>query len=308
MYAIMEFNNFRYVWFDDNIIEWDQARVPLMTHALHYGTSVIEGIRAYNSNNLYIFRLEDHIKRLLNSARIYSINIKYDLEHIINAILEVIRKNKINVSCYIRPIGFVGFHGIDLNVTMDSPAHLAIMVFRFEQYLNAKGIRVCISSWRRINDPSIPPLAKAGGNYLNSVLATQECKRNNYDEAILLDLHGNVSEAPGENIFIVRNNKLYTPPISSGVLEGITRDTAIKLARDLGYEVVERVIPRTELYISDEIFVTGTAAEITPVISIDNILINDGKEGPITKSIRDRYGKCVRRELEEYKHWLIPVW
>ncbi len=304
----MEFNNFRYVWFDNNIIEWEEAKVPLMTHALHYGTSVIEGIRAYKSDNLYIFRLEDHIRRLLNSAKVYSINIKYSLEEITNAIINLLRKNEINVSCYIRPIGFVGFHGIDLNVTLNSPAHLAIMVFRFEQYLNSNGIRVCISSWRRISDPSTPPLAKAGGNYLNSVLATQECKRNNYDEAIMLDLYGNVSEAPGENIFIVRNNKLYTPPLSSSVLEGITRDTAIRLAKDLGYEVIERPIPRTELYISDEIFVTGTAAEITPIISVDNVLINNGKEGPITSSIREKYRKCVRGELAEYKQWLTRVW
>jgi len=304
----MEFNNFRYVWFDNNIIEWEEAKVPLMTHALHYGTSVIEGIRAYKSDNLYIFRLEDHIRRLLNSAKVYSINIKYSLDEIVNAVINLLRKNEINVSCYIRPIGFVGFHGIDLNVTLNSPAHLAIMVFRFEQYLNSNGIRVCISSWRRISDPSTPPLAKAGGNYLNSVLATQECKRNNYDESIMLDLYGNVSEAPGENIFIVRNNKLYTPPLSSSVLEGITRDTAIRLAKDLGYEVIERPIPRTELYISDEIFVTGTAAEITPIISVDNVLINNGKEGAITSSIREKYRKCVRGELEEYKQWLTQVW
>jgi branched-chain amino acid aminotransferase len=304
----MEFNNFRYVWFDNNIIEWEEAKVPLMTHALHYGTSVIEGIRAYKSDNLYIFRLEDHIRRLLNSAKVYSINIKYSLDEIANAVINLLRKNEINVSCYIRPIGFVGFHGIDLNVTLNSPAHLAIMVFRFEQYLNSNGIRVCISSWRRISDPSTPPLAKAGGNYLNSVLATQECKRNNYDESIMLDLYGNVSEAPGENIFIVRNNKLYTPPLSSSVLEGITRDTAIRLAKDLGYEVIERPIPRTELYISDEIFVTGTAAEITPIISVDNVLINNGKEGAITSSIREKYRKCVRGELEEYKQWLTQVW
>ena len=305
----MEFNNFKYVWFDGEVIEWEEAKVPLMTHALHYGTSVIEGIRAYASNdNLYIFRLREHMKRLRDSAKVYSINIRYDLDDMIKAVINIVRENKAKISCYIRPIGFVGFHGIDLNVTDSSPAHLAIMVFRFEQYLNANGIRVCISSWRRISDPSIPPLAKAGGNYLNSVLATQECKRNGYDEAILLDTNGNISEAPGENIFIVRDNIIYTPALSSGVLEGITRDTAIRLAKDLGYQVIERSIPRTELYISDEIFVTGTAAEITPVVSVDNNPIGDGKEGEVTRSIRERYSKTVRGELEQYMHWLTPVW
>ncbi|RMF29912.1 MAG: branched-chain amino acid transaminase [Candidatus Nitrosothermus koennekii] len=305
----MEFNNFRYVWFDGNIIEWEDAKVPLMTHALHYGTSVIEGIRAYASNdNLYVFRLKEHMSRLLNSAKVYSMNIKYSLDEMVDAVIDIIKKNEVRRSCYIRPIGFIGFHGIDLNVTRDSPAHLAIMVFRFEQYLNSSGIRVCISSWRRISDPSVPPLAKAGGNYLNSVLATQECKRNGYDEAIMLDSNGNVSEAPGENIFIVRDKKIYTPALSSGVLEGITRDTAITIAKDLGYEVIERSIPRTELYISDEIFVTGTAAEITPVISVDNNIIGDGKEGEVTKSIRETYSKTVRGEVSKYMHWLTPVW
>ncbi len=305
----MEFNNFKYVWFDNKYIEWEEAKIPLMTHALHYGTSVIEGIRAYKSkDNLLIFRLKEHIKRLLNSAKVYSINIHHSLDDIIDATVNIIRKNEVRESCYIRPIGFVGFHGIDLNVNHNSPTHLAILVFKFENYLNSNGVRACISSWRRISDPSIPPIAKAGGNYLNSVLATQECKRNGYDEAIMLDSNGNVSEAPGENIFIVRNKKIFTPSLSSGVLEGITRDTVITIARELGYEVIERDIPRTELYISDELFLTGTAAEITPVISVDNNIIGDGKIGEVTRSIKEYYNKCVRGEIPKHMDWLTPVW
>jgi len=222
--------------------------------------------------------------------------------------VQIVKKNQIKNSCYIRPLAFVGFHGIDLNVNEKSPSHTAILVFTFEQYLNSKGIRACISSWRRINDMSTPPLAKAGGNYINSVLATQECKRNGYDEAIMLDKDGMVSEAPGENVFIVRDGKIFTPPVSSSVLEGITRDSAMKIAKDMGYELFERPIPRTELYISDEIFLTGTAAEVTPVVSVDDHKIGDGKEGVVTRSIREMYSKVVRADVKAYMDWLTPVW
>ncbi|MFQ5940246.1 MAG: branched-chain amino acid transaminase [Nitrososphaerales archaeon] len=305
----MQFKEFSNVWFDGEIIKWENAKVPIMTHAMHYGTSVIEGIRAYAAkDNLYIFRLADHMKRLRKSASVYSIDVKYNIKALIDATVEVIKNNQIKSSCYVRPIAFVGFHGIDLAVTEKSPSHVAILLFTFDQYLNSKGIRVCISTWRRINDLSTPPIAKAGGNYLNSVLATQECKRNGYDEAIMLDNYGMVSEAPGENVFIVREGKIYTPPVSSSVLEGITRDTTISIAKDMGYELIERTIPRTELYMSDEIFLTGTAAEVTPVISVDEHRIGDGVEGPITKILRDRYSKAVTADIKEYMHWLVPVW
>ena len=305
----MEFREFNYVWFDGQTIEWKDAKVPVMTHAIHYGTSVIEGIRAYAAkNNLYIFRLADHMKRLHRSASVYSIAMKYSIDELVDATVQIVKKNQIKNSCYIRPLAFVGFHGIDLNVNEKSPSHTAILVFTFEQYLNSKGIRACISSWRRINDMSTPPLAKAGGNYINSVLATQECKRNGYDEAIMLDKDGMVSEAPGENVFIVRDGKIFTPPVSSSVLEGITRDSAMKIAKDMGYELFERPIPRTELYISDEIFLTGTAAEVTPVVSVDDHKIGDGKEGVVTRSIREMYSKVVRADVKAYMDWLTPVW
>lgn len=305
----MKISYYNYVWYNGEIVEWNKATVHIMTHALHYGTSIIEGIRAYaDEENVYVFRLVDHMKRLINSAKIYSFNLKYGLDKLVKAVIEIIRANNVKEDCYIRPIAFVGMQGIDLYVSKDSPINVAIILLKFGQYFKSEGIRACISSWRRIYDPSIPPLAKAAGNYLNSILAIQECRRNGYDEAIMLDINGNVSEAAGENIFIVRRGKIYTPPLSAGILEGITRDTVITIARDLGYEVIERNILKSELYISDEIFLTGTATEITPVISVDGITIGDGKIGPITKSIKEIYHQVVRNKILKYSHWLTKVY
>jgi branched-chain amino acid aminotransferase len=305
----MNTKNADFIWFDGEVKPWESVTVPITTHAMHYGTSVFEGIRGYsNDENLFIFRLKEHMKRLIESAEVYSINPRYSLSEICEFTIELLKKNNIKTSCYIRPLLFVGLHGIDLNVTKNSPSHLAIIAFPFNRYFPETGIRTCISSWRRINENSTPPMAKAGGNYMNSVLATQECKRNGYDESILLDYHGNVSEAPGENIFVIRNNKIFTPPLSDSVLEGITRETAITIAKHFGYEVQERSISRTELYIADEIFVTGTAAEITPIISVDNHSIGDGQVGKITKEISSFYQKVVTSQIPEFKDWLTAVW
>ncbi len=305
----MKTKNADFIWFDGEFKPWESVTVPITTHALHYGTSVFEGIRGYsNGDNLYIFQLREHIQRLIQSAEAYSINSKYSVDEICNYVIELLRKNNIKQSCYIRPLLFVGLHGIDLNITKDSPTHLAIIVFPFSRYFPESGIRTCISSWRRINGNSTPPMAKAGGNYLNSVLATQECKRNGYDESILLDYSGNVSEAPGENIFVIRKNKIYTPSLSDSVLEGITREATITIARNLGYEVYERSVTRSELYTADEIFVTGTAAEITSVIGVDNHVIGNGLVGNITKQISDHYQKLVLSEISQFKEWLTAVW
>jgi branched-chain amino acid aminotransferase len=305
----MKTKNADFIWFDGEFKPWESVTVPITTHALHYGTSVFEGIRGYsNGDNLYIFQLREHIQRLIQSAEAYSINSKYSVDEICNYVIDLLKKNNIKQSCYIRPLLFVGLHGIDLNITNDSPTHLAIIVFPFSRYFPESGIRTCISSWRRINGNSTPPMAKAGGNYLNSVLATQECKRNGYDESILLDFSGNVSEAPGENIFVIRKNKMYTPSLSDSVLEGITREATITIARNLGYEVYERSITRSELYTADEIFVTGTAAEITSVIGVDNHVIGNGLVGNITKQISDYYQKLVLSEISQFKEWLTAVW
>ncbi|HEY6535047.1 MAG TPA: branched-chain amino acid transaminase [Candidatus Nitrosocosmicus sp.] len=298
-----------FICFDGEFKSWESVTVPITTHALHYGTSVFEGIRGYfNENNLYVFRLKDHIKRLIQSAEIYSIDSKYSVDTICNYVVELLRKNKIKQDCYIRPLLFVGLHGIDLNVTKNSPTHLAIIAFPISRYFPEDGIKTCVSSWRRINGNSTPPMAKAGGNYINSVLATQECKRNGYDESIMLDYNGHVSEAPGENIFLIRKNSIYTPPISDSVLDGITRDSAITIARTLGYKVYESSITRSELYTSDEIFVTGTVAEITPIISVDNHVVGSGLMGNLTKQISEYYNKVVFSQTKDHKEWLTAVW
>ena len=290
-------------------MNWDDARVHVTSHALHYGSAVFEGIRAYAAkNNLFVFRLREHMERLHRSAAVYSLSINYSIEELCDSTLELLNKTGIKESCYIRPLTIVGQHGIDLNVTKDSPTHTVIIVFPFDKYFKGEGIRACISSWRRIHDSSMPPMSKAAGNYLNSILATQESKRNGYDESIMLDMQGNVSEASGENIFTVRNNKIYTPLTSCSSLEGITRDTTLNIARDLGYEIVERPISRAELYIADEIFLTGTAAEITAVTSIDGMPVGKAKEGPVTKSIRQLYSRIVLADAEQYYRWLTPVW
>ena len=298
-----------FIWFDGRFVKWDEATVPIMTHALHYGTAVFEGIRAYASrNNLYIFKLNEHMERLHRSASVYSITLNYTAKELCEATTQLLKKTGLRESCYIRPLTFVGLHGIDLNITRESPTHTAIIIFPLAKYFRGEGIKACISSWRRIHDTAIPPMAKAAGNYLNSILATQESKRNGYDESILLDRDGYVSEASGENIFLVRNNNIYTPSIACSALEGITRDTAITIAKDLGYKVKERSISRTELYFADEIFLTGTAAEIVAVISIDDRTIGNGKEGSVTKSIREKYSEIVCAYVEGFMSWLTPVW
>jgi branched-chain amino acid aminotransferase len=298
-----------FIWFDGKFVKWEEATIPVMSHVLHYGTSVFEGIRAYFAeNNLYIFRLKDHMERLHRSARVYSFALNYSAKELCDATIDLLRRISIKESCYIRPLTFVGMHGIDLNITRDSPTHTVIITFPFAKYFKEEGIKACVSSWRRIHDTSTPPMAKAAGNYLNSILATQECKNNGYNESILLDTEGNVSEAAGENIFIVRNKKIYTPFTAFSVLEGITRDSAMTIARNMGYELAERPIVRTELYMADEVFLTGTAAEIIAVTNIDGLQVGDGREGPITRSIREMYTKIVSAEIKEYIGWLTPVW
>ncbi len=297
------------VWFDGKFVKSEEAKVPVMTHAIHYGTSVFEGLRGYwNSKNLNIFRLDDHIKRFRNSGKIYSINLRFTNKEISNAIIQLCKRNSVRRSCYIRPFYFVGEYGINLNVTEKAPTHTAIVMFEFGDLFNKNGIKAGISSWRRIHEISTPPLAKMGGNYLNSILATQEAKRNGYDESILLDHLGNVSEAPGENIFILRNGEIITPPSSSSALEGITRESVIEIVRNQGYKIIEREILRTELYLADEIFLTGTAAEITPVTFVDGKKIGNGIPGKLTKQIRSTYSDIVMGKNKKYAHWLTAVY
>lgn len=298
-----------FIWFDGKFVKWEDAKVPVYTHAMHYGTAVFEGIRGYGAgSNVFVFRLKEHMERLHRSAGVYSFTLRHSVKELCDGTVELLRKNKMKESVYIRPLTFVGMHGIDLNVTKESPTHTIILAFPFKKYFKGEGINACVSSWRRINDQTTPPLAKAAGNYLNSILATQESRRNGYDESIMLDIAGNVSEASGENIFLVRNKKIYTPFFADSALEGITRDTAITLAKALGYSVTERPIPRAELYMADEIFLTGTAAEIVPVISVDGHTVGTGKEGTVSRSVRQAYEKVVTGAVKEHMDWLTPVW
>ncbi len=299
----------KYVWFDGKFVTLDKANVPITTHAIHYGTSVFEGIRAYwNEKNLFVFRLDEHVKRFRKSGQFYNISLNFSDKIISDAIIGICKKNKIKKSCYIRPFYFVGDYGINLHVTEKAPTNVAIFTFPFGDLFNKNGITAGVVSWRKFSDMSTPPQAKMGGTYLNSIIATQEAKRNGFDEAILLDHNGNVSEAPGENIFIVREGQLITPPLSSSALNGITRDAVIKIARNLNIDVIETEIARSELIISDEIFLTGTAAEITPIISIDSKKIGDGKPGNITKRMMGEYTGIVMNKNKDYSHWLTAVY
>ena len=299
----------KYVWFDGKYVLAEKAQVPITTHAIHYGTSIFEGIRAYwNGKNLYIFRLDEHVKRFRRSGQFYNISLNFSDKVISDAIIGICKKNKIKKSCYIRPFYFVGDYGINLHVTEKAPTNVGIFSFLFGDLFNKNGISAGVVSWRKFSGKSTPTQAKMGGNYLNSIIATQEAKRNGVDEAILLDHNGNVSEAPGENIFIVRDEQLATPSLASSALEGITRDAVIKIARDLDIDVVERDIPRMELSMSDEIFLTGTAAEITPIISMDSKKVGNGKPGVITKKMMKEYTNIVMNKNDNYSHWLTAVY
>ena len=299
----------KYVWFDGKFVTLDKAKVPITTHAIHYGTSIFEGIRAYwNGTNLFVFRLDEHVKRFRRSGQFYNISLNFSDKEISDAVIGICRKNKIKKSCYIRPFYFIGDYGINLYVTEKAPTSVGIFAFPFGDLFNKNGISAGVVSWRKFSDKSTPPQAKMGGNYLNSIIATQEAKRNGFDEAILLDHNGNVSEAPGENIFIVREGQLITPTLSSSALEGITRDAIIKIGKDLDIEVFEKDITRSELVMSDEIFLTGTAAEVTPIISMDGKKIGKGKPGSITKKLMDEYTDIVMNQNDDYSHWLTPVY
>ena len=299
----------KYVWFDGKFVTLDKAKIPITTHAIHYGTSIFEGIRAYwNGKNLFLFRLDEHVKRFRRSGKFYNISLNFSDKEISDAIIGICKKNKIKKSCYIRPFYFIGDYGINLHVTEKAPTNVAIISFPFGDLFNKNGITAGVVSWRKFSDMSTPTQAKMGGNYLNSIIATQEAKKNGYDEAILLDHKGNVSEAPGENIFIVREGRLITPPLSSSALEGITRDAVIKIGRDLDIEVLENLVTKSELISSDEIFLTGTAAEITPIISMDGKKIGNGKPGNITKKMMDEYKDIVMNKNDDYSHWLTVVY
>ena len=297
------------IWFDGKFVKHSNAKIPVTTHAIHYGTSIFEGIRAYwNGKKLNIFRLDEHITRFRNSGKYYDITLKFSNKEIENAIINLCKKNKIKTSCYIRPFYFVGQYGINLHVTKKSPTHAVVFCFPFGDLFNKNGITACISKWKKFNDSSTPTQAKMGGNYLNSILATQDAKRRKFDEAILLDKDNRVSEAPGENIFIVKNNILITPPLSSSALDGITRKSILEFSRNIKIKTKIGKISRDELKKADEVFLTGTAAEITPVIKIESKKIGNGKVGEITKQVMNTYSEIVMNNNKKFSKWLTSVY
>ena len=299
----------KFIWFDGKFVPKDKATIPVTTHAIHYGTSIFEGIRGYwNSNNLFIFRLNDHVRRFRNSGAFYNISLRFSDTEIKNAVIKICKKNKIKNSCYIRPFYFVGQYGINLHVTKKAPTHVAMFSFPFGDLFDKNGITACISKWRKFSDISTPTQAKMGGNYLNSILATQDAKSRGFGEAILLDRFGNVSEAPGENIFLVKNNILITPPLSSSALDGITRKSIITFAKEIKLKTRVKKISKEELVSADEVFLSGTAAEITPIIKIERKKIGSGKPGVMTQMIMETYTSIVMNKNKKFAKWLTAVY
>jgi len=297
------------IWHNGRFIAWDDAKIHVLSHVTSYGSSVFEGIRCYETaSGPAIFRVRDHIRRLLDSAKIYRIDVKYNTDQLGDAMAELVRENHLN-SCYLRPIILRGYG--DVGVLPNNPTEVYIACWEWGKYLGeealAKGVDVCVSSWNRIAPNTLPALAKAGANYMNSQLIRMEAHANGYAEGIALDEAGYVSEGSGENLFVVRDGKLMTPPLGASVLPGITRDTVLRLAESLGIPAAEAIIPREMLYIADEVFFSGTAAEITPIRSVDRIVVGKGSRGPITERLQKAFFEIVNGDLPDRFGWLTPV-
>jgi branched-chain amino acid aminotransferase len=302
----------QYIWHDGKLVPWEQATIHVLSHALHYGSSVFEGIRVYKTPGGPMgFRLTDHIKRMFNSAKVYRMKVPYSPAALIEASKEVIRANKLTDGAYIRPIAFRGYGEMGVAGNIDEPARCSIAAWEWGSYLGEggleKGVDVCISSWQRVAPNTVPTLAKAGGNYLSSILVTLEARRLGFAEGIALNSAGFVSEGAGENLFLVQDGKLFTPPVAASILSGLTRDTVIKLAESLNIEVIEQNIPRELLYIADEVFLTGSAAEVTPVRSVDRITVGAGKRGAITEQIQSAFFGLFDGSTADPWGWLEPI-
>ncbi len=294
------------------MVPWEQATVHVLTHALHYGSSVFEGVRSYQTpDGPIVFRLTDHIRRMFDSAKIYRMHIPYGLDTLVEACKQVIHQNELTDGAYIRPIAYRGYGEMGVAGNPDDPAHCSIAAWQWGSYLGdgglEKGVDVCISSWQRVAPNTVPTLAKAGGNYLSSILVTLEARRLGFAEGIALNSEGYVSEGAGENLFLIRDSRIYTPPASASILAGITRDSVLKLAQEMGYVVVEQNISREMLYIADEIFLTGSAAEVTPVRSVDKITVGAGHRGPITEKIQQAFFGLFDGTTKDQWGWLEPV-
>nr|HOT37608.1 branched-chain amino acid transaminase [Candidatus Latescibacterota bacterium]HQI77819.1 branched-chain amino acid transaminase [Candidatus Latescibacterota bacterium]HQK21989.1 branched-chain amino acid transaminase [Candidatus Latescibacterota bacterium] len=298
------------IWFDGAFVPWEEAKIHVLSHVAHYGSGVFEGIRCYGTKNgPAVFRMREHVRRMFDSAKIYRMPIPFTQEEIEAAILETIRRNGLD-ACYIRPLVFRGYGQLGVS-PLNCPVNVIIAVWEWGKYLGPEaleqGVNVCVASWNRPAANTFPSLAKASGNYLNSQLVKLEAMANGYDEGIVLDTSGYVAEGSGENIFVVRDGILFTPPTSSSLLPGITRNSVITLARELNYTVREEQIPREALYIADEVFFTGTAAEITPIATIDKVPIGSGKRGPVTKEIQDALFGILDGTIADRHGWLTPV-
>ncbi|HUJ66841.1 MAG TPA: branched-chain amino acid transaminase [Acidimicrobiales bacterium] len=298
------------IWMDGELVDWDDARIHILSHTLHYGSGVFEGIRAYATDaGPAVFRLTDHIRRLFNSAKIFMIDVPFTPEEIVEATKTTVRVNGL-AECYIRPIVYLGYGEMGLN-PLPCPVNVSIAVWPWGSYLGdegvANGVTMKISSWRRHDPNAIPPAAKGTGMYINSSMAKVEALKAGYDEAILLSPQGYVSECTGENLFVVKGDRIITPPISAGALEGITQDSVLTIARDLGFDVEFGNILRSDLYTAEEAFLTGTAAEVVPIRSVDDRSLGDGRPGPITRRLQEIYHAAVRGQVDKYKDWVEHV-
>ncbi len=299
-----------FVWHNGRLVPWDDAKIHVMSHVVNYGSSVFEGIRCYHTGKgAGIFRLRDHMLRLLQSCKVYRIDLDYSLDALCDGAVELVAANKVS-PCYIRPIVLRGYGQVGVN-PFNSPTEVYIANYEWGKYLGSPdsddGVDVCVSSWNRLAPNTMPTMAKAGANYMNSQLIKMEAIVNGYAEGIALDVNGYVSEGSGENVFVVHKERIYTPPLGNSVLPGITRNSVLHIAHDLGLPVVEQIIPREMLYICDELFFSGTAAEITPIRSVDKITVGHGIAGPITKSIRKEFYSIVNGIVEDRFGWLTPV-
>jgi branched-chain amino acid aminotransferase len=308
----MPINKSDWIWQNGELVAWDDAQVHVLTHGLHYGSSVFEGIRVYPTpEGLKIFRLTAHTKRMFESAKIHRIEIPYTEAAINAACSEIIVRNKLSNGAYIRPIAFRGYGEIGLAPAINSPVDTVIAAWEWGAYLGPEaleqGVDAGVSSWQRVAPNTLPALAKAGGNYLSSTLISQEAKANGFHEGIALATDGTVSEGAGENLFIIKDGIIYTPHAAAAILTGITRHTIMTLATEAGYTVIEQSIPREMLYIADEMFMTGTAAEVTPVRSVDRIAIGNGARGPITQDLQERFFGLFNGTTEDKWGWLEPV-
>jgi|SRR5579875_207695 branched-chain amino acid aminotransferase len=301
---------FSKLWFNGRIVAFESAVTSVLTHGLNYGTGVFEGIRGYKTKDgrISVFRNKDHMTRFVESCRMLGLKMQYSVDEMTSAVLQVVKENHVASDLYIRPIAYVGFGGINLDLTRFG-VDVAVGGFKFEDYFGgtAKGLKVCTSSWRKISRGSSLPLAKASGNYLNACLAKAEASRNGYDEAIFLDQDDNLCEGTGENLFVASGGKLLTPSLSSPILNGITRDTVIRFCESLGIQVLERDVTRGEAYRADEMFFTGTAAGVVPITEYDGRTIGGGIEGELTAKLRNMYESVVRGESEPYIEWVTFV-